>query len=95
MYTEDRDLFVKKLDEINMKTPISQAVESMEDAIAAARKIGYPVMVRSAYALGGLGSGICANEEEFLKLAESSFRLLQADSGRRISEKAGKKSSSK
>ena len=73
MYTEDRDLFVKKLDEINMKTPISQAVESMEDAIAAARKIGYPVMVRSAYALGGLGSGICANEEEFLKLAESSF----------------------
>ena len=73
MYTEDRDLFVKKLDEIQMKTPVSQAVESMEDAIAAARKIGYPVMVRSAYALGGLGSGICANEEEFLKLAESSF----------------------
>ena len=73
MYTEDRDLFVKKLDEINMKTPVSQAVESMEDAIAAARKIDYPVMVRSAYALGGLGSGICANEEEFLKLAESSF----------------------
>ncbi len=70
MYTEDRDLFVKKLDEINMKTPVSQAVESMEDAIAAARKIGYPVMVRSAYALGGLGSGICANEEEFLKLAD-------------------------
>ena len=73
MYTEDRDLFVKKLDEIEMKTPVSQAVESMEDALAAARKIGYPVMVRSAYALGGLGSGICANEEEFLKLAESSF----------------------
>ena len=73
MYTEDRDLFVKKLDEIEMKTPISQVVESMEDAIAAARRIGYPVMVRSAYALGGLGSGICANEEEFLKLAESSF----------------------
>ena len=45
----------------------------MEDAIAAARRIGYPVMVRSAYALGGLGSGICADEEEFLKLAESSF----------------------
>ena len=74
MYTEDRDLFVKKLNEINMKTPVSQAVESMEDAIAAARRIGYPVMVRSAYALGGLGSGICANEEEFLKLAESSLR---------------------
>ena len=73
MYTEDRDLFVKKLDEIEMKTPVSQAVENMEDAIAAARRIGYPVMVRSAYALGGLGSGICADEEEFLKLAESSF----------------------
>lgn len=87
MYTEDRDLFVKKLDEINMKTPVSQAVESMEDAIAAARKIGYPVMVRSAYALGGLGSGICANEEEFLKLAERLFRLLQTDPGRRISER--------
>lgn len=73
MYTEDRDLFVKKLNEIEMKTPVSQAVENMEDAIAAARRIGYPVMVRSAYALGGLGSGICADEEEFLKLAESSF----------------------
>ena len=48
MYTEDRDLFVKKLDEIEMKTPVSQAVENMEDAIAAARRIGYPVMVRSA-----------------------------------------------
>ena len=73
MYTEDRDLFVKKLDEIEMKTPVSQAVESMEDALAAARRIGYPVMVRSAYALGGLGSGICPDEESFIKLAESSF----------------------
>ena len=73
MYTEDRDLFVKKLDEIDMKTPVSQAVESMEDAIAAAERIGFPVMVRSAYALGGLGSGICQDKEEFLKLAESSF----------------------
>ncbi|MBQ4520875.1 MAG: carbamoyl-phosphate synthase (glutamine-hydrolyzing) large subunit [Bacteroidaceae bacterium] len=73
MYTEDRDLFVKKLDEIEMKTPISQAVETMEDAIAAAERIGFPVMVRSAYALGGLGSGICQNKEEFVKLAESSF----------------------
>ena len=62
MATEDRDLFVKKLDEIDVKTPISQAVESMEDAIAAARKIGFPIMVRSAYALGGLGSGICRDE---------------------------------
>ena len=73
MYTEDRDLFVKKLDEISMKTPVSQAVENMDDALAAARRIGYPVMVRSAYALGGLGSGICANEEEFIKLADSSI----------------------
>lgn len=73
MYTEDRDLFVKKLDEIEMKTPVSQAVETMEDALAAARRIGYPVMVRSAYALGGLGSGICPDEESFIKLAESSF----------------------
>ena len=73
MYTEDRDLFVKKLDEIDMKTPVSQAVESMEDAIIAAERIGFPVMVRSAYALGGLGSGICQDKEEFLKLAESSF----------------------
>ena len=73
MYTEDRDLFVKKLNEISMKTPVSQAVENMEDALTAARRIGYPVMVRSAYALGGLGSGICKDEEEFIKLAESSF----------------------
>ena len=73
MYTEDRDLFVKKLDEINMKTPVSRAVENMEDALAAARSIGYPVMIRSAYALGGLGSGICPNEEKFVELAESAF----------------------
>ena len=73
MYTEDRDLFVKKLDEIEMKTPVSQAVENMEDALAAARRIGYPVMIRSAYALGGLGSGICPNEETFVELAESAF----------------------
>ena len=73
MYTEDRDLFVKKLDEIEMKTPVSQAVENMEDALAAAHKIGFPVMIRSAYALGGLGSGICQNEEQFVELAESAF----------------------
>ena len=73
MYTEDRDLFVKKLDEVEVKTPVSQAVESMEDAVAAAYKIGFPVMIRSAYALGGMGSGICANETELRKLAESAF----------------------
>ena len=73
MYTEDRDLFVKKLDEIEMKTPVSEAVETMEAALAAARRIGYPVMIRSAYALGGLGSGICPNEEKFVELAESAF----------------------
>ena len=73
MYTEDRDLFVKKLDESPMKTPISQAVETMEDALKAAHSIGFPVMVRSAYALGGLGSGICRDEESFKELAESAF----------------------
>ncbi|MDD4055696.1 MAG: carbamoyl-phosphate synthase (glutamine-hydrolyzing) large subunit, partial [Bacteroides sp.] len=73
METEDRDLFVKKLNEIEVKTPISKAVENLPDALEAARKIGYPVMVRSAYALGGLGSGICKDEKEFVELAESSF----------------------
>jgi len=73
MKTEDRDLFTKCLDEIDAKTPISQAVETMEDAVKAAHEIGFPVMVRSAYALGGLGSGICNNLEEFNTLCESSF----------------------
>lgn len=73
MITEDRDLFVKKLNEIEAKTPVSQAVENMEDALAVARRIGYPVMVRSAYALGGLGSGICANEQEFIELCDSAL----------------------
>ena len=73
MYTEDRDLFVKKLNEVEVKTPVSQAVESMADAVAAAYKIGFPVMIRSAYALGGMGSGICANETELRNLAESAF----------------------
>ena len=73
MYTEDRDLFVKKLDEIQLKTPVSHAVESMDDALKAAREIGYPIMIRSAYALGGLGSGICPDEKRFVELAESAF----------------------
>lgn len=73
MCTEDRDLFTKKLSEVNIKTPISQAVETMDAAINAAKSIGFPVMVRSAYALGGLGSGICANIDEFKELCKSSF----------------------
>ncbi|MBQ2166090.1 MAG: carbamoyl-phosphate synthase (glutamine-hydrolyzing) large subunit, partial [Bacteroidaceae bacterium] len=73
MDTEDRDRFVKRLDEAELKTPISQAVESMEDALAAAHRIGFPIMIRSAYALGGLGSGICPDEETFKEIAESAF----------------------
>ena len=73
MYTEDRDLFVKKLNEKSLKTPVSRAVENMKDALEAARTIGYPVMIRSAYALGGSGSGICPDEEKFIELAESAF----------------------
>lgn len=73
MNTEDRDLFVRKLNEKELKTPVSQAVENMDDALAAAHRIGFPVMIRSAYALGGLGSGICPNEEAFRELAGSAF----------------------
>ncbi|MCF0202073.1 MAG: carbamoyl-phosphate synthase (glutamine-hydrolyzing) large subunit [Bacteroidaceae bacterium] len=73
MDTEDRDRFVKKMDEANLKTPVSHAVETMEAALNAAREIGFPIMVRSAYALGGLGSGICPDEKAFTELAESAF----------------------
>ena len=73
MITEDRDLFVKKLNEINVKTPVSQAVENIDDALKVAHRIGYPVMVRSGYALGGLGSGICTNDEEFITHCESAL----------------------
>ena len=73
MNTEDRDLFVKKLDEISLKTPVSHAVENMDDALKAAHEIGFPIMIRSAYALGGLGSGICPDEKAFRELAESAF----------------------
>ncbi len=73
MDTEDRELFVNKLDEINVKTIKSHAVENIEDALKAAEELGYPVIIRAAYALGGLGSGFCNNEEELIKLAEKSF----------------------
>ena len=73
MNTEDRDLFVKELDKIPMKTPKSHAVNNMREALKAAEEIGFPIMIRSAYALGGQGSGICQNEEEFMTLAESAF----------------------
>ncbi len=73
MDTEDRDRFVKKLDEISLKTPVSHAVENMDDALKAAHEIGFPIMIRSAYALGGLGSGICPDEKAFKELAESAF----------------------
>ena len=73
MDTEDRELFVKKLDEIGVKTIKSEAVASVTDAIAAAAKLGYPVIVRAAYALGGLGSGFCDNEEELVALTEKAL----------------------
>ena len=73
MNTEDRDLFVKKLGEISLKVPVSHAVENMNDALKAAHEIGFPIMIRSAYALGGLGSGICPDEKAFRELAESAF----------------------
>ncbi|MCE9335480.1 carbamoyl-phosphate synthase (glutamine-hydrolyzing) large subunit [Bacteroides fragilis] len=71
--TEDRELFVDKLNEINVKTIKSEAVENAEDARRAARELGYPVIVRAAYALGGLGSGFCDNEEELDLLVEKAF----------------------
>ena len=71
--TEDRELFVKKLDEIDVKTIKSEACEDIEHARRAAKELGYPVIIRAAYALGGLGSGFCDNEEELNKLAEKAF----------------------
>ena len=73
MNTEDRDLFVNELNKVDLKVPVSHACENMEEAVAAARNIGYPIMIRSAYALGGLGSGVCKTEEEFKEIAESAF----------------------
>ena len=73
MNTEDRDLFVKEMGKADLKVPVSRACETMEDAIATAREIGYPIMIRSAYALGGLGSGVCPDENTFVEIAESAF----------------------
>mgnify|MGYP001320176078 FL=1 len=73
MDTEDRELFVKRLDEIDIKTIKSEAVSSVEDAVAAADNLGYPVIVRAAYALGGLGSGFCDNREELIALVEKAL----------------------
>src|SRR5690554_6035739 len=70
MATEDRDLFVKKLHEIDVKTIQSVATNTLEDSLKAAEKLGYPVIVRAAYSLGGLGSGFCNNPEELKELAE-------------------------
>ncbi len=71
--TEDRELFVGKLNEIDVKTIKSEACETIEQARRAASELGYPVIIRAAYALGGLGSGFCDNEEELVKLAEKAF----------------------
>ncbi|MBR2261674.1 MAG: carbamoyl-phosphate synthase (glutamine-hydrolyzing) large subunit [Paludibacteraceae bacterium] len=71
--TEDRELFVNKLDEIDVKTIKSHACENIEEARVAAAELGYPVILRAAYALGGLGSGFCDNEEELNRLAEKAF----------------------
>ena len=73
MDTEDRELFVEKLDEINVKTIKSEACENIEQTRKAAAELGYPVIIRAAYALGGLGSGFADNEEELDKLAEKAF----------------------
>ena len=73
MDTEDRELFVEKLNEIDVKTISSEACENIVDARRAAKELGYPVILRAAYALGGLGSGFCDNEEELNKLAEKAF----------------------
>jgi carbamoyl-phosphate synthase large subunit len=73
MDTEDRELFVRKLDEINVKTIKSEAVNNIVDARRAAKELGYPIIIRAAYALGGLGSGFCDNEEQLNAIAEKAF----------------------
>jgi carbamoyl-phosphate synthase large subunit len=75
--TEDRSLFVKKVKEANLKTPTSKAVNSVEEAVKVAEKIGYPVMCRTAYALGGLGSGIARNKEQLIDLTTKAFSFTK------------------
>ena len=82
--TEDRNIFKEKLDEINVSFAKSMAAHSVEEARSAANDIGYPVMVRIAFALGGLGSGVCRNEEELLELSTKAFCPHRTDLNRRV-----------
>ena len=77
MDTEDRELFVKKLKQINIKTPASIAVSSVDEALEAADKLGYPIIIRAAYTLGGQGSGFCSSREELVQLAERAFSYTE------------------
>lgn len=91
MNTEDRELFVAQLDEINVKTIKSEACESVEHARKAAESLGYPVIIRAAYALGGLGSGFADNEAELDKLCEKSASRSRHRSWWRRALKDGRK----
>jgi carbamoyl-phosphate synthase large subunit len=75
--TEDRDLFVKKLKEINLKVPTSQAVTEVDEAIKVAKEIGYPVMCRIAYALGGLGSGVAHHQKQLVEITKRGFSFTK------------------
>ena len=85
MDTEDRELFVHKLDEINVKTIKSTAVENLPDALKAAADLGYPVIIRAAYALGGLGSGFCNNEDELTK-QEETYESSKAEAKQKLDD---------
>ena len=73
MTLRDREIFTERLSEINVKYIKSEAVTDLESAVTAANKLGYPVIVRAAYALGGLGSGFCDNDEQLRSLVEKAF----------------------
>ncbi len=87
MNTEDRELFIERLDEIEVKTIKSEAVETVEDAKRAANEVGYPVIVRAAYALGGLGSGFCDNEKELVDLVEKALSFSPQVLGGEVAER--------